>query len=122
MSESSVGRSSDKSTRDAQQETPPAAAAAPSSSPPGRKYGLHLLNHPQIMMQPDPSGPQLADAPPGLAVGAGRHLKRSTVETFLDDNADFLEDYIQRKVNRRQLEQWLFRSNRMRAGSEGFRV
>ena len=72
------------------------------------------------MMQPDPSGPQLADAPPGLAVGAGRHLKRSTVETFLDDNADFLEDYIQRKVNRRQLEQWLFRSNRMRAGSEQF--
>ena len=70
------------------------------------------------MMQPDPSGPPLADAPPGL--GGGRHLKRSTVETFLDDNADFLEDYIQRKVNRRQLEQWLFRSNRMRAGSEQF--
>ena len=70
------------------------------------------------MMQPDPSGPQLAEAPPGLA--GGRHLKRSTVETFLDDNADFLEDYIQRKVNRRQLEQWLFRSNRMRAGSEQF--
>ena len=109
MSETSVGRSSD--ARDGRQETTTAAAGTPSSaSPPGRKYGLHLINHPQIMMQSDPpdKGPN----------SGGRHLRRSTVETFLDDNSDFLEDYIQRKVNRRQLEQWLFKSNRMRSGSE----
>ena len=108
MSETLLGRSSD--ARDGRQETKAAAGTPSSASPPGRKYGLHLINHPQIMMQSDPpdKGPN----------SGGRHLRRSAVETFLDDNSDFLEDYIQRKVNRRQLEQWLFKSNRMRSGAE----
>ncbi len=33
---------------------------------------------------------------------------REAVETFLDDNSDFLEDYVRRKVHRTKLEGWLF--------------
>jgi hypothetical protein len=58
----------------------------------------------------EPAAPSVADRP----------MRKSSVETFLDDNGDFLEDYIQRKVHRSQLEQWLFRTNRNRAGSEQF--
>ena len=32
----------------------------------------------------------------------------SIVEAFLDENTEFLDDYVRRKVSRRQLEQWLF--------------
>ena len=32
----------------------------------------------------------------------------SIVEAFLDEHPDFLDDYVRRKVSRRQLEQWLF--------------
>ena len=44
--------------------------------------------------------------------GVGGRVSKGSVETFLDDNNDFLEDYIQRKVHRSQLEKWLFRPNR----------
>ncbi len=81
------------------------------TTPPGRKYGLHhLLN--QAMSSATAAAP-MAPPPDPAAF-------RSAVETFLDDNGDFLEDYIQRKVHRSQMEQWLFRSKRNRAGSEQF--
>ena len=32
----------------------------------------------------------------------------SIVEAFLDEHTEFLDDYVRRKVSRRQLEQWLF--------------
>ena len=35
-------------------------------------------------------------------------VRGEAVETFLDDNADFLEDYVRRKVHRSKLERWLF--------------
>ena len=42
-----------------------------------------------------------------MAAAAGG-TREEEVETFLDDNSDFLDDYIRRKVHKSKLEQWLF--------------
>ncbi len=39
----------------------------------------------------------------------GRSMDDIDVETFLDDNEHFLEDYVRRKVHRSKLERWLFK-------------
>jgi len=42
---------------------------------------------------------------------AAANVGRDNVEAFLDDNGDFLEDYVTRKVPRAKLEGWLFRGH-----------
>ena len=64
-----------------------------------RKLGLNLLQSPTVNMDDHIDlNNEMVDT--------------NQVETFLDDNNDFLENYIQRKVPRSKLESWLFRPDR----------
>lgn len=77
--------------------------------PPQRKCGVHLFQHPNnnqddLTLETDKKGE--ADGKP--------NKKRSVdtvVEAYLDEHQVFLDDYVRRKVSRRQLEQWLFFPN-----------
>lgn len=70
----------------------------PASSVHQRKCGVHLL----------PSGGVNNSSSSNLEVAVGGRSVDSVVEAYLDENADFLDDYVRRKVNLGQLERWLF--------------
>lgn len=75
-----------------------------------RKSGLTLIQSQLVAQMSDFSPPTTTNSyhpdPPAAEV------TRGAVETFLDDNKDFLEDYVERKVARSKLEKWLFRPYR----------
>ena len=60
--------------------------------PPQRKCGVHRIN----------------DHSDKVTVAKKKRSVDAVVEAYLDEHPAFLDDYVRRKVNRRQLEQWLF--------------
>ena len=73
-----------------------------------RKYGVNLVQAPIIANYRELDKSSSDDNNNQVIMSSSR---KSAVETFLDDNGDFLEDYVQRKVHRSQLEKWLFRTS-----------
>ena len=68
-----------------------------------RKCGVHRLPQPKEETAVDETGGRSGRKP--------KEKKRSVdavVEAYLDEHPAFLDDYVKRKVSRRQLEQWLF--------------
>ena len=78
------------------------SASSSSSTRTGRKNGLNLLQSPIIR--------HLRDGGYEVVVEAEAEMKPADVETFLDDNSCFLDEYVSRKASRSQLEKWLFRN------------
>lgn len=79
-----------------------------------RKYGLHSLHLLQTpFMVPPLNGQEEREVSNKKCnTMSGEGVKKEAVETFLDDNSEFLDDYIRRKIHRSKLEQWLFRPDR----------
>ena len=82
---------------------------------PQRKCGVHRLeNHQQtassskVQAEDTNANHAISTAVVQVNITKKKRSVDTVVEAYLDEHPDFLNDYVRRKISRRQLEQWLF--------------
>ena len=73
-----------------------------------RKCGVHHLQQQQTPQSSSPRSIQEDNVKAAVNKSEKKRSVDAVVEAYLDEHPAFLDDYVKRKVSRRQLEQWLF--------------